>query len=79
MWYIIIVAASIGLVINAIVAGFMKDAATLKGYGEDSHIFAICFWLGLLGYLYVISLPDLITQEQNQRIIDLLNKSEVSS
>lgn len=70
MKYIIIVLL-IGFVINAIGATLMKNSAILKGYGEDAHIWAICFWLGILGCLYVISLPDKIIQSQNQQLIEL--------
>lgn len=62
------------LLVNALCAYFMKQSAVMKGYGEDSHIWAICFWCGLFGYLYVISLPDKIQQNQNQQIIELLSK-----
>ena len=30
----------------------------MKGYGPEMHCFAMCFWLGILGCLYVIALPD---------------------
>lgn len=62
----------IGICINAYLASLMKKAGIAKGYGEDAHIWAICFWLGIMGYLYVIALPDKIQQSQNQKIIELL-------
>lgn len=46
--------------INAIGATLMKNAAVMKGYGDDLHAWAICFWLGIFGYLYIIALPDRI-------------------
>ena len=49
-------------IVNAIGATLMKKAAVLKGYGEDYHIWAACFWLGGFGYLYTIALPDKIAQ-----------------
>ena len=58
--------------VNAYLAHLMKKAGIAKGYGEDAHIWAICFWLGIMGYLYVIALPDKILQRQNQKIIELL-------
>ena len=73
----IIIGIGICLIINAIVASLMKKASILKGYGEDAHVWAICFWFGILGDLYVISLPDKITQEQNQQIISLLEQKDV--
>lgn len=54
---IVLVACLIVLAILAFGAHLMKISAELKGY-YDEHIFAICFWLGIIGYLYVISLPD---------------------
>lgn len=61
------------LIINGFCACLMKESAVMKGYGEDKHIWAICFWCGVFGYLYAISLPDKIQQSQNQQIIELLN------
>lgn len=64
------------LIIHLIAANFMQVAAEEKGY-EDSHAMAICFWLGLPGYLYIIALPDKRVQEQNQEIINILmNRQE---
>lgn len=62
------------LVIQAIGAVLMSKAAIAKGYGENDHIWAICFFLGVFGYLYVVALPDKVTQSQNQKIIELLQK-----
>jgi hypothetical protein len=49
----------------------MRNAAIEKGYGDDIHAWAVCFWLGIFGYLYIIALPDKIQQSQNQQIIVL--------
>lgn len=76
MVYIIIVVVL--LIINGFCAYLMKQSAVMKGYGEDCHIWAICFWCGLFGYLYVISLPDKIQQSQNQQIIELLSRGKES-
>ncbi len=57
------------LILAYIVAKRMAFAAECKGYQpEQSHAFAMCFWLGTLGCLYVIALPDLIAQKQNEQI-----------
>lgn len=64
------------LVIQAIGAVLMSKAAIAKGYGENEHIWVICFILGIFGYLYVIALPDKIAQSQNQKIIELLQKGD---
>ena len=63
----IIIIGMIVLCINAIGAALMKNAAILKGYGEDLHAWAICFFLGIFGYLYIIALPDKVLQEQKDR------------
>ncbi|MBQ8416926.1 MAG: hypothetical protein IJX13_08560, partial [Clostridia bacterium] len=47
------------LLIQGIVAKKFEKIAIQKGYDEEIHSFAMCFWLGLAGYLYVIALPDL--------------------
>ncbi|MGM9522164.1 MAG: hypothetical protein ACI3VB_06780 [Oscillospiraceae bacterium] len=60
------------LVIQFIYAHFMNLAAVRKGYGDDAHVWALCFWLGIIGGIYVIALPDLIQQSQNQQMIELL-------
>ncbi len=36
----------------------MQRIVEKKGY-KDLRVVALCFWLGLIGYLYVIALPDL--------------------
>ncbi len=71
-----IVLIAVILVIQSLYASFMSEAASRKGYGDDAHAWAMCFWLGIIGGLYVIALPDLILQEQNQRIIELLKGEE---
>jgi hypothetical protein len=62
--------------INAYGATLMKKVGINKGYGAETHIWAICFWLGIIGYLYVIALPDKIAQSQNQKIIKLLEEEK---
>ena len=79
MWIYILVGLVIALIlilINIYGAYLMAQSASLKGYGKDLHAWAICFWLGIIGYLYIISLPDLIQQSQNQSIMVLLEKKE---
>ena len=63
------------LIVNGILAKQMADVAAMKGYGKEIHAWAWCFCLGIMGYIYVLSLPDKITQAQNQQIIELLKKS----
>ncbi len=64
------------LVIHFVASSLMRSVAIQKGYGDDIHAWAVCFWLGLFGYLYVIALPDKILQSQNQQIIELLKEEK---
>lgn len=58
------------LEVNYLSAKKMTAAAFEKGYDVHSlHVFAWCFWLPLVGYLYVIALPDLRLRSQNAEII----------
>lgn len=50
----------------------MKQVAYAKGYDDRAHAWALTFWFGPIGFLYVISLPDLVLREQNKEIISLL-------
>lgn len=58
----IIAVSAIALVVLALVnynmAQNMQGIVEKKGY-TDLRVVAICFWLGIIGYLYVIALPDL--------------------
>lgn len=56
--YILIAAAY--LTLNYFIAEWFSEAAEDKGYGNfaDRKYFWICFWLGFIGYLLVIALPD---------------------
>lgn len=74
MEYLGLIIVIVIVVINGIGAQKMKEATVLKGYGDDYHIWAICFWLGIFGYLYAIALPDLVIQSQNQQMIKLLER-----
>ena len=49
----------ISILINFVVAVKFEDIAFKKGYDKSIHSFAMCFWLGIVGYLYVIALPNL--------------------
>ncbi|PWL69970.1 MAG: hypothetical protein DBY23_05710 [Bacillota bacterium] len=60
------------LLVQFIFANFMRKVAVRKGYGDDAHAWAMCFWLGIAGGIYVMALPDLIQQSQNQQMIELL-------
>lgn len=51
----------------------MVDAAAEKGYtAQKAEHFFLCFLFPVLGHLYIIALPDLIVQEQNEQCLRLL-------
>lgn len=70
----IIIGVIVYILLNAIGASLMRNIAIEKGYGDNCHVWAACFWLGIFGYLYVIAMPDKIQQEQNQQILELLKE-----
>ena len=72
---IVIIGIIISFVVNYIVASQMETAAALKGYGKEVHVFAMCFWLGIIGCIYVAALPDLIQQKQTKQMIDLWERN----
>ena len=58
-----VVVAIIYLLINFFVAKQGEYAAGLKGYGKEAAAFGMCFWLGIVGLIYVATLPDRVQQE----------------
>lgn len=70
----ILLTIAVYLVIGYIIGKKMENVATEKGYGTEAHAFAMCFWLGIIGCIYVAALPDKIQQNQNQQIIELLKE-----
>lgn len=69
---IIIAISIIYFIIDIIVANYMKNVAYVKGYDDNAHAFALCFWLGVAGWLYVVALPDLVARKNQEEIIELL-------
>ena len=47
----------VGLIISLALSNKFADFAEQKGY-ERNHYFWICFFLGMLGYVWVAALPD---------------------
>lgn len=64
-------------VIQIIIALYMSEVAIMKGYERGA--FLLCMFLGIFGCLYVISLPDKVLQEQNKKIIKLLEEIKTPS
>ena len=75
MIFLVILLIALPIVINAIVAKKFEQVAIWKGY-PDVHAFAMCFFLGIIGCLYVIALPnityDRVSLNQNKTIIKIL-------
>ena len=61
--YILI--AIVYLILDYYIAKWFSEASEAKGY-HDSKYFWICFFLGFIGYLLVIALPN-----RNQRSADI--------
>ncbi len=59
------------LAVNFLFAALMNSIAIKKGY-ENSHAFALVFFFGVLGMLYVIALPNMKVQSQLEDILTLL-------
>lgn len=66
----------ISLIANVFIAYKMVCVSTMKGYEETAQIFILCFLFTVVGYLYVIALPDLSASEQRDEIIRLLKESQ---
>lgn len=45
----------------------MQEIVEKKGY-KNLRVVALCFWLGIIGYLYVIALPNLEEQRMLKKI-----------
>ena len=72
---ILLVVAAV-LLIYILIAKKMASVVVEKGYTVgEVHAFAMCFWLGPIGYIYVAALPDRTLQKQNEKIIELLSAS----
>ncbi len=65
------------ILIKFAIAKKFEQIACVKGY-PDVHAFAMCFWFGIAGYLYVIALPnahlDNKTIKFQKETIKLLNE-----
>ncbi len=55
---VIILGITIALVIQFFIAKQFEKIAIMKGH-PNAHAFAWCFWLGIVGYIYVAALPNI--------------------
>lgn len=65
--YLLVLAVVLG--ISLLVSHIMQNVAFAKGYDKNAHTFAICFWLGVVGWFYVIALPDLVARKNQEELI----------
>lgn len=66
--------------LSLMAAAKMRDLAQQKGHNVNFlHVLAWCFWFPIFGYLYVIALPDLILQKQNEEIINRLQSDNITA
>ena len=65
--------------VNHKIAKAFEQIVFPKGYGPELNAYYMCFWVGIVGYLYVIALPnakfDNITLKQQKKMLELLNNS----
>jgi membrane-bound ClpP family serine protease len=61
------------LFIRGAIATIGQYIAEEKGY-SDMHVFALCFWLGTIGWLVVIALPDRILAQVIEKSADMIKK-----
>ncbi len=59
------------LLAHLIFAMRMEQIALQKGY-ENSHAFALVFFFGTMGCLYVVALPDQKAAQQKEDILAVL-------
>ena len=52
------------IIIHYKVAKMFEKLAFDKGYGKDANAFIMCFWLGIVGYIYVAAMPKLTEKTQ---------------
>ncbi len=68
--YLAIIVAYIIIMVK--LANHMRDIAYSKGYDDRWHPWAWSFWLGILGFIYVLALPDLVARKNQETMIALL-------
>lgn len=63
----------ISIIVWVVIAWSMFDIAYQKGHLKKS-VFLLTFFLGLVGILYTILLPDLVRRKQNEDLIAALRR-----
>ena len=67
MIFLYLLVIAVVLSINYIIAKQFENIAYDKGYNSDAHPFAMCFWFGIIGYIYVAAMPKLTSEEMEQK------------
>ena len=66
-----------------VIAKKFEEIVFTKGYGTEIKAYYMCFWLGIVGYLYVIALPnaklDNIELKQQKKMLEILEKLDKKS
>ena len=73
--YLIIALLIVAVVLNIFIADIFANVAEEKGH-EKSTAFWLCFLFPIVGYLYVIALPDKETRDHLQLIKQSLDEIE---
>lgn len=63
----------ISIIVWAVIAWSMFDIAHQKGHLKRSVLF-LTFFLGIVGIIYTILLPDLVRRKQNEDLIAALRR-----
>ena len=75
--FLYVIALAVAILVNYLIAKTVSGIVVRKGYTvKETHAFAMCFWLGMIGYIYVAALPDRKLQEQNRQILELLQAKQ---
>lgn len=73
-----IIVIVVALVLNGLLASKASDMAQDKGYDKRTW-FHMCFWLGVISYIIVASMPDRTMQqkvEQTNKLLEELLKAQ---
>lgn len=63
---LIVLAVTLALTVNYFIANKFADIAASKGHSKRKY-FWICFLFGIIGYLWVIALPNIRGKDQWKR------------